>query len=1220
MKRLRRMKKLSAITLLSILATFASPFVTTSVMAQATTGSLKGSVTDASGAVIPDADVTARNTATGTETKTKSNGEGIYTFAQLQPGTYLLTIEKQNFKKAEFQQVLIQTGQTQSLDAVLQAGQVSETVSVTAQGEELLQKEQAQVSTTFESRKVAELPSNIAGGGIDTLALLAPGVIPGFGNVNSNGSTLSVNGNRARSNNFTIDGQDNNDLSIGGPAFFVDNQDTVSEFQIVTNNFSAEYGRNLGAIVNISTKSGTNDFHGTAAWFHRDRKALDALTNIERRAGNREDPPARLYNVYSGTLGGPVIKDRAWFFGSYQRITDRQSALGQSTTPTIAVEELSRLSAAFPTNPAIQALVKFSAFANTGVGSVRERADKPRDEFVTIAGVRYRVAYPEREIKISDDSPEWSARGDVNLTSKHHLWYRHLHQFAPNHFGTGTISSGFLGNVPASGTHSGANLTSQITNTSVNEFRFVFSRLSVIFGGGCDGPFCVPDPADIGNTLTNINFSGIQSQRLVNGVAVNSGNSLQTIGPATNLPQGRKVSTYQFADNFSKTFGVHQLKLGADVRHLTNSVPFLPNVNGAYRFNSAARLVNNAPSQVQLGLGEVTIAYNENDQFYYFQDDWRVKDNLTLNLGVRYEYTGQPVNTIHDLTVARESNPSTALFKQSLPLEARTFPKIPVDKNNFAPRLGFAYRPNFGGGRMMKMLFGEQDKTVIRGGYAIAYDPGFYNIMLNVSTSSPAVFLNTTVNPAAGTPASPILFPLVDNPTGSNVASFATSKGLIVRNTFDPRFFSQTIVSGDFHAPYSQQWSLGVQREISRNNVIELRYVGNHAVGLFQTLNRNPRIDRLINGSAPINITTTSGVVPITFPGFPNLVPTGVKPLVAGTAPCVDNPATTTLNEATACAGRLLPASLIRSRENTAQSTYNGLQARYQGRMFNQLSLGVSYAFSKTLDNASEIFSFNETATPQNPFDSGAGEKGLSGNHRAHAGTLNFLWDIPVMKEQHGILGRLLGGWQLNGIYYLASGQNFTPQQFGNVSGFFPFSYEDTTSDASFFAQDALRPFSGSPNAPRNQVGISQIDAFFLFGVPVKDLNGFYSFNELNTTGNAVTVTKNDVRVIYNGPGAARIFKTPFGNISRGSETGPILNDMNMGIFKNIRLTEKVRLQLRADGYNIFNHVNPGVGFNSGGTTPSPYLENAGAKDGYYDFGGITGARRAWQLGAKIIF
>jgi outer membrane receptor protein involved in Fe transport len=1204
------MKRLTFSAIFLILSTLVFPFTAPVALAQATAGGLRGVVSDSTGAVIVEADVTAKNTATGVETRSKSNSEGLYNFPNLLPGIYLLIVEKQGFKRQELQGVTVNAGQVNTIDAILQAGQLTETVTVTASGAELVQKEQAQISNTFESRKVADLPSNIAGGGIDTLALLAPGIVPGFGNVNSNGTTLSVNGNRARSNNFTIDGADNNDLSIGGPNYFVDNQDMVAEFQVITNNFSAEYGRNQGAVVNIITKAGSNEFHGTAFWAHRDRKLFDTMTNIERRGGREEAPPF-LYNVYSGTLGGPVIKDKLFFFASYQRITGRATTLSQSTNPTIAPEELSRLESlpGFSSNPILQVLRNFSAFAITDVGNLRERTDFPTNETVTIAGQTFRVAYPEREFGQPFDAPEFSARADWTINDRHSLWFRQLYQSADNKNAlTSPASGGFIGDIPTESKISTAQFTSQLSGTSVNEFRFNFNRLSVIFGGGCEGrKGCIPDPLSaFEETLANITF---------NGFASSGGANLQTIGPATNLPQGRTVDVYQFTDNYSKTYGKHQFKMGADIRRLDNTVPFLPNANGAFRFPSANAIAQNRPSFVNLAAGTITIDYKETDQFYYFNDDWRIKDNLTLNLGVRYEYIGQPINTLNELSVERESNPATAIWRQSLPLEARTFGKLPADKNNFAPRIGFAWRPRFGDTGLGKMLFGEQDSTVIRGGYSIAYDPPFYNLLLNISTSSPLVFLNTTVNPAAGA----VAFPLPSgNPTGGAVQEFARSSNIIATNLFDPKFFSQTIVSKDFYLPYAQQFSFGIQREISRDNVVEARWVATKGTGLFQTLNRNPRVLNLLNGFTA----NVPGLGAVTFPAFPNLVPQGITAQVAGQGGCVDNPATTTLNEAAQCNGRVLPQGLVRSRENTANSIYHSLQTRYQGRLFNQLNWGMSYTWSKALDNASEVFSFQESAAPQDPFGINGPEKSFSGFDRRHAFSLNFIWDVPLFKNQEGVIGNALGGWQLNGTYFLANGLRFTPSQLFNVFGLGAGrSYGDPTWDGGFLGLDSLRPFFGNPDAPRGAVGISQVDAALIFGIPASDINGFWSFNELNTTGNTVAVSRDQVRYIFNGPGAARIFNNPYGNATRGFEVGPRLNNFNFGIFKNFRIKENWKLRFSLDMFNAFNHPNPGVGFIALDAVPNIFIEGEQAAGvPFNDRTEMEFARRALQLGLKFIF
>lgn len=1210
MKRLRRMKKLTSAAVLLMLATLVFPFMTPAALAQATTGSLRGVVSDDKGAVIAGADVSAKNDATGSENKTKSNSDGLYNFSQLSPGTYTLSVQKQGFKKQEFQQVTVSIGKDATIDATLMAGLASETVTVTATGEELIQKEQVQVSSTFEARKVAELPSNIAGGGIDTLALLAPGVVPGVGNVNGNGTTFSVNGQRARSNNFTIDGGDNNDLSIGGPNYFVDNQDIVAEFQVITNNFSAEYGRNQGAIVNIVTKSGTNAFHGTAFEYHRNRNFLDTLDNIEKRAG-KTGPSPRIYNVFGGTIGGPVKKDKIFFFGSFQEIKDRVAALALGTAPQIHPDDLAKLETlpGYASNPALQALRKLSAFAvpNAGGGSLtfRNEAAFGTNETVTINGVPFRVLYASRTFPQQLNAPEFSARGDWKINDKNSVWYRQLYQKADNINGnTSTASTGNMSNLPVTSKISSASFTSQISNTAVNEFRFIYNRLGVVFGGGCEGKFatCIPDPvANMGQTLPNIAYTGIRSSV--------TNRSLGTVGPATNLPQGRIVTVYQFADNFSKTLGLHQLKMGVDVRKLTNSVPFLPNVNGAFTFNtngatSAANgLLQNRPQRSIVAAGQITIDYGETDQFYYFQDDWRIKDNLTLNLGVRYEYTGQPINTLNQISVARESDTSTALWKQSLPLEARTEPKLPADKNNWAPRFGFAYRPHFGGG-LGKMMFGEQDKTVISGGYSVAYDPVFYNIMLNISTSSPMVFNSTTLNAATGA----VAFP-VPGLNGQAVQDFAKSSGIVARNLFDPKFFNETLVTPDFHSPYSQQWSLRFQREIARNNVLELRYVGTHGVSLFATHNANPRFDRLKNGFS---------VGGQAFPGFPNLVPTGLNPQVAGTGGCVDDPNTPAaiLNEANTCNGRVLPQALVRVRDNTAQSLYHALQTRYEGRIASQLNFGLSYTWSKALDNASEVFTFNDAIGAENPFDY-KGERGYSQFDRRHAFAANWIWDVPLFKNSHSLLGKLAGGWQLNGTYLLAQGQRFTPFSAWGPS-FLGTGYTDVTWDSTFIGSiETNRPFYGNPKAPRASVGITQVDAAIVFGVPIANPTGFYDFAQLNLS-KVVAVTKDQVRYIVNGPGAARLFGNPYGDVGRNGEAGPILNNVNLGIYKNFKVRETVTLRISMDAFNAFNHPNPSAGFIASGSTPGSIVENAGF--GFNDYGESEYARRAIQLGIKFIF
>ena len=372
--------------------------------------------------------------------------------------------------------------------------------------------------------------------------------------------------------------------------------------------------------------------------------------------------------------------------------------------------------------------------------------------------VNVQMATVQRLVPRNNRQDEYTVRSDANLSEKHRIWGRYFWQNAPGVDALVGVD-GFSGDQPAQSKQIGGGWNWSISTRINNEFRFNYSKLFVLFGGGSTGgKGQIPHPDDIDKALANftLNFSGADLP----------GGALLAVGPATNLPQGRSVEAFQYTDNMTLTYGNHQLKAGFDLRKLENSAPFLPFVNGQFTFNTLGVLATNTPTATNVAFGPATLVYGEYDKFGYFQDDWRIKPNLTLNLGLRYEHTGQPINLLNDVTVARESNNSTAFWRQNLPIEARTNPRIPADNNNFAPRVGFVYSPRFENGFMGKLFGG--DRTTIRGGYGVAYDATFYNLLLNISTASPTVFLTSAALPVPSAA-----------PTGDVVRGAAQTSGLI---------------------------------------------------------------------------------------------------------------------------------------------------------------------------------------------------------------------------------------------------------------------------------------------------------------------------------------------------------------------------------------------------------------------------------------------------------
>jgi len=1156
--------------------------------AQVSTGSVSGNLVDAQGAGVPNATVQLTNKDSNQVFTSQSDNAGLFHLAQLQPGTYRVEISKQGFRKVIFDTVEIAVGADRGLGAIkLEIGEVTATVEVSS-APPLIENSEAQVTNEFTSTNITVFPGVLENQGLDFLALTVPGVASNrdLGFSNSNGPGFEVNGIRGRNNDQQIDGQNNNDNSVAGPGLFVSDPEFVQEYQITTSNFGPEYGRNSGSVVNIVTKSGTNNVHGSV-YGTESNSVLNALSNTQK-AFEGLKKPARFNDEFTGgTIGGPLWADHVFFFGGFdnQIVSQQQvytsgvdnnvGAVG-SLTPT--PNGIATLVACYGNTASIQALQTFGPFAIKGGNPVSVPGTVSVPNPPTGSGLTkspsltnctdgvtrsLEVSQIERTLPTGSKSYNFPMRLDIQ-TGKNHFYGRYLYNRSTfyNADSFSGASAGYPNNVPALSQDWGGSWVRTLSSRMSNEFRASYGRLNVQFGGNALGT--VPTQGDIGNAIARVSFNGT---------------TFLGYGPATNEPQGRIVNTYQFQDNWTYFLGRHGLKAGVNFTYQRSPNIFLPNFNGSYRFSNFSTYGPNTPNRIQIAQGSPSLDFREKDTFAYFGDDFKIKNNLTLNLGITYTYYGQPANLFHTLTVKNQSG-SNPLWNPALPTSVTEFPTIPAPKNSWGPGVGFAWTPGFGG-----RLTGN-GKTVVRGGYRYVYDPPFYNVYLNISSSAPIVFLQTLQS--GGIPIG--THQLLANPTGTN--NRADLAPALVRGVFDPRTFNETSITPDFGPQKTHEWSLGVQREVVQGAVFEARYVGNHALNLFQTVDGDPRIDGL-------------------KAAFPNLVPAGLTPCTTPTT--ILGPGQTVHPEL----GRInCNLAIVRQRTNTAYSDYNGVQLEFRSnQLWHQLTLKTNYTYSKTTDNASEIFSTfgggGTQAFAQSQLNHTTGEHGLSGIDFPNSWTITAYEELPFYRSQQGLLGHILGGWGISGTYFITSGQPYTPVQAAlncfsiaqpvgclstpaqtvpagldvNASSF----YDQPFTNAFVGTQDqALRPFYGNPSAPLTNVGIFAGDACNNFGVGCQlAASQLISLNAINNGDTVGTpVTNKNVRYIVNGLVADQQFGTPFGNVGRNTIRDAYTNIANLQFFKTIKVKENFKVQWHMSMLNAFNHPN----FNS----VDPFLDDAG--------------------------
>jgi len=939
--------------------------------AQGIRATVTGRVIDSSGAVVPKAKITITNTGTNETRSVEAGDEGDYTIPQLPPGDYALAVEQAGFKKA-VQRFTLETGQGARVDITLQAGAVTEQVEVTAVTP-VVSAEDAALGGVVDQKKIVELPLN--GRNYLQLALLQPNVFaPAQNSTLGFRGGFNVAGNSEIANNYLLDGIDNNDETTNQPSH-TPILDGVREFKVLTGTYSAEYGRQAGGQVIVTTKSGANDFHGSAFEFHRN-SVLDARNFFAPAK------PSFRRNQFGGVIGGPIRKDRTFFFGGYEGQRRGQQEAGLANVPTLATRQgdFSAVPNLFLRDPlktgACNATDKTACFADNKIPQGRLNA----------AGVGLLALYPNPNVAGANNFvsagtgrfgiDQWSFRIDHKLRENMNLFGSY--QFADSaEFYPITNPLCSARDVPGFGCdelqrtqHFTLNWTWTITPRLINEARAGYSRF---------GFFRLQEDRDA-DVVNKLGVKGLTDAGVTpfnNGAPELIVSGFPTIGGPTNLPQGRHDNTYHYVESMTFTAGAHTMKWGADVRRFLFNSFFTSFGRGSFRFDGRftgdpiADLLLGATFQADRNLGEPFHNAKTFSSGYYFQDDWKVTPKLTLNLGLRYEFNLPPIESTDKIA---SFDPATNTIKVAGGKEAfisngalllRDRPGIgrrlwETDKNNFAPRVGVAYRP-FNG-----------TKTVIRAGFGSFYN---YQIVGNgitpLSRNSPFRQRQTS-GPFAAT-ARPL----------PNVADAFSGAPSVVPPGIDAKF----------KTAYINQWSLGVQRELAQNLVLDVSYLGSSGHKLPLGVNINQALPPSAQCVATPSAAGCSVNARRPFQGFGSVT------------------------------GGFI--------ESAGNSNYHGLTARVERRFASGLSFLSSYTWSKAIDDGAGISTGSDSSgAAQNARDLRA-ERAVSDFDVSHRWVLSYVYDLPFgagkrLAPSNKIAEFLASGWQMTGILTMQGGRPFT--------------------------------------------------------------------------------------------------------------------------------------------------------------------------------------------------
>lgn len=1118
------------------------------------TSSLTGTVADPNGAVVSGANVTVTNVATNVSTTTQTTDSGLYRFPTLPVGTYNVKVEAAGFSTAQVEQVVLTVAQVVTQDVKLTVGAATETVTVVAGGEQLSQPSESSVSQLLNRNVWETYP--LENRDTNEFINLLPGAVPDEFAGSTRGA--AVNGVRGGTGNFLVDGFDNNDQGQGGRGALVSggitsiSPEAIQEYRVITNNYAAQYGKGGGFVTDTVLRGGTNDLHGSLFEYNRIQKL--AANDFFSNAGNVEDQLVR--NQFGGSFGGPIRKDKTFAFGTaeFQRLRQAGPLTTTSTTQQFLDFVNSGAFANFMETNAEGLCVREFGAACPGtfshsrtIGPVYRTLAAGQNVPLATRNLRNEAAglftalllgspivYPVPvygQVTVVNPSflnvARFSVKVDHTFNSSNNLTATFLSEDSDNgdsfSGGDGVIGPAFVS--PGRSILSGLtfNHTWSPTITSESKASYLRHRRDFPDCPGTDrGPSVVTafDPIGVG------------------------------FGCSSSFPQFFTDNQFQFQQHFSMLLGAHSFRTGAEYRRIRNGSSFQATQNAFFLPHGVEELLTDGffgdeadtlfepffgvrfggftQAQASLdpstgGQPEYYRGFRANEFAGYVQDDWKIRRNLTLNLGVRYEYFGPP----HNFRPGLDSNfyfgsadtpvPTTSnnpFFPRNSPLAARVarggFQQRDSDiwqkdTNNFAPRVGFAWD-----------VFNDQ-KLVVRGGGGIFYDRIWNNLFENIRFNPPTFSTNTIT--AEGLGGDGVIGPL--SSPGIYTAPFSDASRLIFNDPAfagkpNPRHMDENLLT-----PYVQQFFLGVQHEFATDFLVEANYI--------------TTASKKLTGVIDIN----------TFPGRAD-----------GGSSNRDFGDDTRPNAT-------IEADNFRT--NAFRSVYHGGQFTLRNRGWRGLQFNANYTFAKAIDELSDAFNADArhgNFRPMNPSNIRL-DRGRADFDIRHRFVTGFSYEPGLWKEN-----RWLGGWVMTGIFQIQSGTPFTvynSDEDPNADGF--------TSDRAVFLGT-----NGSSIYRRNQ---SPADGYFdtsqFIGMTTRVENAIAAAGP-DTPANAAARTA-AARAAC-GPSGVVLSATQWwcdGTLGRNTFEGPGFWNFDFGLHKKFKVTENTSLQLQANAFNIFNHTNFGI-------------------------------------------